>query len=193
MDHEGPELANLLRRIQETPEDFLARPRLGDGPGVVVATVVAEVMQALGGKATRKGLRPLQDETPETENLRSVSLLLAWLVSDDWFLEQGISPPLVLDLLVQGAGALAQTTASRRFFGDPERREWLARYALAKLGYRPRGETREQAEDRLTSLSATEQRRALKKERIAEKRAREVREALAREAAAAAADKWTRE
>jgi hypothetical protein len=83
--------------------------------------------------------------------------------------------------------------AVEKFVTDPERREELARFSLARLGFRPQGETRAQAEDRLSSLSAAERARVLTAARAAEERARAVREALARKAAEESADKYTRE
>ena len=83
--------------------------------------------------------------------------------------------------------------AVEKFVTDVERREELARFALARLGFRPQTETRAQAEDRLSSLSAAERARVLSAARVAEERARAVREALARKAAEESADKYTRE
>jgi len=45
----------------------------------------------------------------------------------------------------------------------------------------------------LSALSSTERQRLLDESRDAEKRAREIRQALARKAAEQSADKWTRE
>jgi len=61
------------------------------------------------------------------------------------------------------------------------------------LDYRPEGESEAQAKDRLSALSSTERQRLLDESRDAEKRAREIRQALARKAAEQSADKWTRE
>jgi regulator of extracellular matrix RemA (YlzA/DUF370 family) len=58
---------------------------------------------------------------------------------------------------------------------------------------RPAGETVAQAEDRLISLSSAEHARVLRASRDAEKRAQEIRAALARKAAEESADKYTRE
>ena len=76
---------------------------------------------------------------------------------------------------------------------DPDRREELARLALARLGFRPAGETVAQAQDRLTTLNSAERARVMKAAQVAEQRARQIREALARKAAEESADKWTRE
>src|SRR5438046_2502445 len=69
----------------------------------------------------------------------------------------------------------------------------VARVVLARLNYRPARETIAQATDRLSSLSSTERRRLLEASRAAERRARAIREALAKKAAEESADKWTRE
>jgi len=58
---------------------------------------------------------------------------------------------------------------------------------------RPAGETAAQAQDRLAAVSSGERLRVIEAARLAEERAREIREALARKAAQEAADKWTRE
>jgi hypothetical protein len=98
-----------------------------------------------------------------------------------------------LPLLLQGGNELALHVAADKFVANVERREELARFCLARLGFRPAGETRAQAEDRLSSLSAAERARVLQASRQAEARARAVREALARKAAEESADKYTRE
>ncbi len=64
---------------------------------------------------------------------------------------------------------------------------------LARLDYRPAGETIAQATDRLSGISGTERRHLIEASRAAEQRARELREALARKAAEESADKWSRE
>ncbi|HEY1052340.1 MAG TPA: hypothetical protein VGE39_21355, partial [Prosthecobacter sp.] len=88
---------------------------------------------------------------------------------------------------------LAAHTSSRSFVTDPDRREEIVRVALARLHLRPAGETAAQAQDRLTSLSASERQRVIAAARAAEERAQAIREALARKAAEESADKYTRE
>ena len=87
----------------------------------------------------------------------------------------------------------AAQVAARKFVSDPDRREELARFALARLGFRPAGETLAQAQDRLTTLNSAERARVLRAARAAEERSRQIREALTRKAAEESADKWTRE
>jgi hypothetical protein len=120
-------------------------------------------------------------------------LLLCWLLADEWFQQNKLSAAALLDLIRQGSAQLGAQVASRKFVTDPDRREELARFSLARLGYRPAGETVPQAQDRMTSLSSAERARVLQASRAAEERARSIREALARKAAEESADKFTRE
>jgi hypothetical protein len=114
-------------------------------------------------------------------------------LAEDWFRGARLDKAALLALLGQGARELAEHVAVEKFVTDVERREELARFTLTRLGFRPQGESRAQAEDRLSSLSAAERARVLKAARDAEERARAVREALARKAAEESADKYTRE
>ena len=190
MDAEGPPLELLMHRLAETPEDFLAAPYLGGAPGVHVAAVARDLLASFGAAINPAELRELRgDREPPLR----VALLMCWLLADPWFAEH--RPPIrgLLGLLKDDAKQLAGETAPAKFVSDPERREELARLSLSRLGWRPSGETIAQAQDRLTSLSAGERARVMKAAKVAEERARAIREALARKAAEESADKWTRE
>jgi hypothetical protein len=192
--NEGPVLETLTRRVAETPEDFVAEPRLG-GKGVIeVAAVVGDLCGLLGTAATAGQLDRFSGGDPRRDRNRlAVVLLLSWLLADDWFRRGRLPLPLVLALLGDGADELATLTAGGKFVTDPDRREELVRFALAHLELRPAGETVTQAQDRLTTLSAVERARVLAASRDAEQRARAIREALVRKAAEESADKYTRE
>ena len=216
MRNEGPILESLTRRLAETPEDFLAEPRVGRRGRVQTAAVVGDLIRLLGGDTGPEQLTAfvgrsapptLTSELPEyaeadppafaearlERNRFSVTLILCWLLSDDWFRQ--IKPEIgnLLRLLGSEAAQLAAQVPARKFVTDPDRREELARIALAGLGFRPFGETLAQAQDRLTTLNSTERARVLQAARAAEERARQIREALVRKAAEESADKWTRE
>lgn len=194
MKHEGPPLEALVRRLAETPRDFLTEPRVGRSGRIVVAAVAADLCRMLGSAPEERELRSLVGTRPKRDRNRlAVALLLCWLLSDDWFRASAPQKAALLSLLLSGSEELAEHTPSRKFVEDPERREELARFALARLDLRPLGETVAQAEDRLTSLSAAERARVMRAARVAEERARKIREALARKAAEESADKWTRE
>lgn len=194
MDQEGCELSRLTRRITETPLEFLDEPRLGQQGTVGVSAVVGDLCRWHGLDPSSATLDAFAIGTPEADRNRlRVSLLLSWVLADSWFRGLDLRSAPLIPLLLQGASELAEHVAVEKLVSDPERREELARFCLARLGFRPLGETRAQAEDRLTSLSAAERARVLQASRQAEARARAVREALARKAAEESADKYTRE
>lgn len=194
MEHEGPVLETLTRRLAETPEDFLAEPRIGGAGRVQTAAVVGDLLRALGAHAGRDQLLRFGGADARADRNRlSITLVLCWLLADEWFVRAAPPAAALLPLLADQAAELAAQAAAGKFVTDPDRREELARLALARLGYRPAGETQAQAQDRLTTLSSAERARVLRAARQAEQRAREIREALIRKAAEESADKWGRE
>lgn len=194
MQAEGPVLETLTRRLAETPEDFLGEPRIGSSGRVHVAAVAGDLMRTLGLRIEAADLLSLEGKDMRIDRNRlAVALLLCWLLSDQWFRHSKVSTADFLALLSQGSAQLGAQVASRKFITDPDRREELARFSLARLGLRPAGETIPQAQDRLASLSSAERARVMQASRAAEERARSIREALARKAAEESADKFTRE
>jgi len=183
-----------MRRISETPPDFLDEPRLGEQGTVAVSAVVGDLCRWHGADPGSAALAAFAMGTPKSDRNRlRVSLLLSWVLADGWFRTADLRAAPLFPLLSQGASELSEHGSVEKLITDPERREELARFCLARLGFRPQGESRAQAEDRLTSLSAAERARVLRASRAAEERARAVREALARKAAEESADKYTRE
>lgn len=201
MNLEGPPLETLTRRLAETPEDFLAEPRVGDTGTVHVDAVVHDLLSRLGNPLPARSARGVTSPggDPRTDRPRfALTLLLCWLLDDDWFHRttprSGAATAGALRLLGEETIELAAGGSPvARFHTDPDRREELARLALARFGARPAGETVAQAQDRLTALSSVERSRVLRASRAAEERARAVREALAKKAAQESADKDTRE
>jgi hypothetical protein len=194
MEREGPVLETLTRRLAETPEDFLGEPRIGNAGRVHTAAVVGDLVRALGGAAGGAELARFRGaDAGADRNRLAVTLVLCWLLADDWFARAAPPSGRLLTLLGDEAGELAAQAAAGRFVTDPDRREELARLALARLGYRPAGETPAQAQDRLTTLSSAERARVMAAARAAEERSRAIREALIKKAAEESADKWTRE
>jgi hypothetical protein len=201
MTREGPFLEALTRRLAETPADFLAEPRAGSGGVVDVAAVVADLLRDLGGEplTTRQAARFRAPDAAHGERLqRDVNrlrliLVTCWLLHDPWFLSQTSMADQARRLLEAGLGPLAALVPAEKCVADADRREELARVCLSQLGLRPAGETAEQAHDRLLTLSTAERHRVIKAARAAEERAREVREAMARQAAYDAQMKTMRE
>lgn len=193
MTLEGPPLESLIRRLTETPEEFLAEPRMGDSGIVHVAAVVNDLLRAFEDGTDAIDLSPFRsNDARRDRNRLAVVLLLCALLADEWFRGR-VKASAARQLLGEGATLLAANTTARKFTDDAERREELARFALGQLGFRPAGESIAQAQDRLTSISSAERARVLAASRAAELRARQIREALVKKAAEESADKWTRE
>lgn len=182
----GPPLAVLTHRLAATPAEFLEAE--------ASAALVNDVLLLHGQRASARALLAFQSEGGKVERNRlQLAAVCAWLLAEACFLDLHIDHADLLRALVEAPADLAATSAAAKFIADPERREELARVVLARLGYLPAGETPAQATDRLSAISGVQRRALLDASRIAEKRAREIRAALAAKAAQESADKWTRE
>jgi hypothetical protein len=193
MTQEGPTLEHLLRRLAETPSDFLAEPRSSSGHGIIhVPAVVADLLAFHDC-----GLSEFQSFTPDASapalRRAGVTLLLCWWLADSAIIALKVPANALVTLLSEGASELASQNGAAKYRDDPERREEFVRFALARLGWRPANESVAQAQDRLTALSSIERNRVLAASRAAEERSRAIREALVRKAAQESADKYTRE
>jgi hypothetical protein len=194
MKIEGPTLETLTRRITETPQDFLAEPKIGRTGTIMVSAVVNDLLTHLGAGPVTGSLAAFDgSDVRRDRNRLSVTLLICWLLADDWFKALKLEATRVVHLLNEVATQLAGQVASKNYLNDVDRREELVRTVLARLDCRPAGETMAQAQDRLTRLSSVERERVLKASREAEERSRAIRAALVKKAADESADKWTRE
>jgi hypothetical protein len=192
MQQEGPQLERLLRRMSECPEDFLEPPAHGKQPGIDVVAIVCDQIRALRAEP------PPEAESHAIERIRTVGLrrqqfmaLVAWLFCDDWFLARPALVPAMWPVYVsQELAHLADVVQPATAVHDADRREELVRTCLRGLGLRPEGETETQAQDRLAMLDSAERQRVLRATAAAERRAREIREAMARAAAQDAASRY---
>lgn len=193
MTREGPQLESLLRRLVDTPAEFLAEPQIGNRGEVDVAAVVWDVLRDLGGAPPGAGdlsaFRPRGLRAKSRRNELRLVLLGCWLLADDWFRgqQEAAAARAFLDETLK---ALAAHIQADRLLNDPDRREEFVRRMLADLNLRPRGESDAQAADRLQTLDTAERSRVLKDAAEAERRAREIREAMARKAAQDAASRY---
>jgi hypothetical protein len=196
MDKQGPPLERLTRRLAECPPDFLAEPRLGGTGRVHADAVGADLLRLLGGpapSAAEAAALMLGPDGPARRNRVRVKLLACRLLSDDWFASSGRFAPAARAFLASGLDATADLVDAALFASDAERREELARLALAALGLRPAGETRAQAEDLLAAVSSVERARVVAAAKAAQARLLEVRRAMKKKAAEEAAAKVSRE
>jgi len=195
MQSKGPLLEILTRRLAECPPDFLAEPRFGKAGLVHVDAVVSDLLVSLGnGSLTQEQAAAFRHtDARQHRNHYAVVLIACWLLHDDWFRTQKKYGEAARQFLSTNLAELALVVKAPQCVSDPDRREELARLCLHRLGLHPAGETEAQAYDRLTTLNTAERQRVIAATRAAEKRAQEIREAMAKKAAEEAADKWSRE
>lgn len=194
MQNIGPQLERLTRRLTETPPAFLDEPKIGATGRVFVPALVYDMLARYGQRAPVSAIDRFRGKDAHADRNRlALTMIVVWLLSDEALTSTHAAGEKVLRLLDDGVGELAAQAAANRYVDDPERREELARFALARLDLRPAGETVAQATDRLAALSQTERRRLLEASRAAEARARAIRDALVKKRAEDSADKWTRE
>ena len=194
---EGPSLESLVRRLAECPSEFVETCTTSTGSKQLTA-IVADHFRSLSGftwNADRFALLSAYDcsSRDKTKHLRwwGVVSIATWLVHDRYFLERPELGELSLSwLLSDPLRQLAQLVRPNQFIEDPDRREELARLCLDAHQLRPAGEDPKQAADRLATLDSVSRQRILQETAEAERRAREVREAMARQRAMESASRY---
>jgi hypothetical protein len=191
-----PPLAELLRWLAEMPDAFSAEPLGFDKGEVPVAAVVADLCETYFGAPPEENVpaafRPAKTGKAERNRLRWV-LAACHLLWHPALRGQAVTPAQLNHLLIQELAQLATAEQADSLRTDEERREELIRRTLRALGLRLPGESAQEAEDRLTQVDSVERRRLLRAAAEKEKRAREVRDMMARRAAEEAAAKVSRE
>lgn len=193
MRDEGPPLEQLLRRLSDAPPEFYdvaSYASVASGaidPTPLVCDLLRDMAPAAPPELDAAFLTALRGVRSELGRIA----IVAWLMRDEWFLTRPDLAPgmrrLVLDRALLN---LTEFVRPESWAHEPDRREELARVCLRSLGLRPRGETVAAAADRLSALDTVERTRVLRATAVAERRAREIREAMAREAALDAASRY---
>ncbi len=193
IDDQNPLLEALLQRLIDTPQEFQYEPVIASRGKVHVAALVHDLYCLHMEIPTIDVLRQFTSSTSQDRNRLQVVAIVVWLLSDAWFVQKKLTS-FQLDVLLRDiTKELSSQTTALVFIQDAERREELVRLCLSRLGLRPKGESAEQAADRLSRISGVERQRLLAASRQAEERARTIREALVKKAAEESADKWGRE
>lgn len=193
MHDPGPQLETLLRRLSECPPEFLEACHGPNGAQTIAAILCDHfrVVQWIDGSPFVSRLRT--SDKPSTGEQRTWELLsiAVWLLHDEWF---STRPTLFVAawewLQSDQFPAMAKVLKPETCITDPDRREELARHCLSALDLRPAGETIEQAHDRRITLDSVERQRVVSATAAAERRAREVRQAMARKAAQESASRY---
>lgn len=191
-----PTLAELLRWLVEMPDSFSAEP-LGFPEGEVsVVAVVADLYESYFGAYPAEdflaAFRPTKTGKVERNRHRWV-LAACHLLWHPALRGRSIAPAQLNRMLVQELAQLATAESADSLRTEEERREELIRRSLRALGLLLPGESDKDAEDRLTQVDSVERRRLLRAAAEKEKRAREVRDMMAKRAAEEAAAKVSRE
>ncbi|MCB7136319.1 hypothetical protein [Cellulosimicrobium marinum] len=184
----GPVLADVLRRLADTPPDVL-------DPAVSAAALVADTADLLDGRGAVGVLgRVARDEVEQVCALAPHAALagtVCWVLRDGALFaahRETATPAALVRLVTHLVPELATLRTASAWVHDPAGREELARAALRALGLRPGDESPEVAQDRWTAVSTAEQRRIAQEmaheARRAEQLARELAEKRAKEAAA---------
>jgi hypothetical protein len=184
----APPLPELLRHVADMPPAFR-----GDAN---VRAVVADLIESLSGSAatdrTLAAFDPASPTAAEENRLRWV-LAGCHLLWHPAFRAAGVARESLERLLLQDLATISGTVNAAELDRDEERREELVRFALRAIAATLPGESPNEAEDRLRQVDSVERRRVLVAAAERERRAREVREAMAKKAAEEAAAKVSRE
>ncbi len=194
MKENRPSIEELTRRLAECPAEFLEAPKQGASGKVHVDAVVSDLLLDCGGKIlTAKESKIFTVRGANNRNYLRQVLVTCWLFHSPWFIEKGGLSDLMKEFLKGGLEDLARLVSADLLVQDPDRREELVRLSLAALKILPVGETKAQAADRLQALDSVERERVISETRAQQKRAQEIREAMARKKAQEAAARYSRE
>ena len=196
----GPELDLLTHRLTECPAEFYQHPiesgtqkLAANNPlPIDVRAIVCDHLRDLGvplENIRAMGVAVAQAGLPH-QRLIAVTV---WLLREPWFMARPELAGRIGQLLADRLRELASTVRPELTVTDSDRREELARLCLRELGFRPAGETEEQARDRLNTLDSVERVHVVSETRAAESRARKIREAMARKRAQEAAARYAPE
>ncbi|MEO8496703.1 MAG: hypothetical protein ABI614_16665 [Planctomycetota bacterium] len=203
MDKVGPHLDELTHWLTECPAEFYQLPIDSDLSGRAARHEADEIPINVAAIASDH-LRDLEMPLSEIQRAGAIISRMAepeqrlvaiavWLLREPWLIKQTQLVVPIGKLLTKGLAELARTIKPESVVTDADRREELVRLCLAELGYRPAGETVEQARDRLTTLDSVERVRIVSQTRDAESRARAIRQAMAQKRAQEAAARYSPE
>lgn len=192
----APDLIELTRRVSECPPDFLTTC-LGEHGAERIIAIIADHFRDHTQTTYPTSLNKLfatllqTKVDPSFERYLQVLAIIVWLLHDHYFVSR---PPLAIpasEIVTHShLKRLSELVHPHQMIADPDRREELVRFCLDQFGIYPRGETMTQSADRLISLNSVERQRILQATADAQKRAREIREAMARKQAFESASRY---
>ena len=194
-------LQELMRWMTEMPSAFRTQPESLPEGRTRVRAVVGDLFETLLSERPSSELldafNPTDTGSAERNRLRWVLAAshLLWhpAFRDAPSASAEVVRPRLERLFVQELATLASVVSFDALDQDEERREELIRRATTALGLSLAGESPNEAADRLKQVDSVERRRVLVAAAARERRARQVREAMAKKAAEEAAAKVSRE
>jgi hypothetical protein len=186
----------MLRWIEEMPEAFRAEPVGVPGGRIPIQAVAADLYETYYGEPPDEAfLGAFRCPNPDTRQRNRLRWVLACchLLWHPALRSRPLHAGSLRGLLLQEMTSLAEVVSVESLRAEELRREELIRRTLRAFGVLLPGETPKEAEDRLTQLDSIEHRRLIRDAADRERRAREVREMMARRAAEEAAAKVSRE
>ncbi|MFM7114098.1 MAG: hypothetical protein ACKO26_23440 [Planctomycetota bacterium] len=183
-----PVLADLLRWLAETPPEFREDPPLAAVLGDLLESLGHPDMDAAALARGEAGLKPRAERNRRLWILAACRLL--WHPS---FRLSDLPADGLRHLFAKELPGVAAITAADALVTEEDRREELVRRTLRAVGMGLAGETLLESEDRFCQVDSVEGRLVARGAAERERRAREVREAMAREAARMAAARYSSE
>lgn len=202
MKNPGPPLQELIDHLILIPGEFTGKnEKSPDNSGKIsIPAIVNDLLLDLGGEALSDSEIPAEFHNtghvkPAVNNYLRLVSILCYIFEYRFFMENKTSPEniksfLLSKRLVDLSGAVK---SADEFITDPDRREEICRTALDVSGYYPDGENEKHARDRLLTLDSVERKAILTRTAEAQKKAREIKEAMMRQEAEEAASKMSRE
>lgn len=194
----SPDVTILIRHLAEIPPEFRQPVRFHNQKhGMHVPAIISDLLHTLSGDFKDPVLftnfMPPEDKERINENYLRLCLFAAHILHHEYFRNKKGLAENIIPFLTGKLKEIAALAQADNFLTDADRREELVRHCIMLAGQPPTGETLNSARDRITTLDTVERQRVIQESYLAEKRARELREAIARREAEEAASKWSRE
>lgn len=202
MKNPGPPLQELIDHLILIPGEFTGKSdkSADTAARISIPAIVNDLLLDLGGvplsdEETPADFLSKKENKAETDNYLKLISILCYIYEYRFFIEnKSGSEKIKSFLLSQRLIDLSRAVkSSDEFITDPERREEICRAVLDAAGYYPEGENEKNARDRLSTLDSVERKIILTRTAEAQKKARELREAMMRKEAEEAASKMSRE
>ena len=113
MQRSSPVLETLTRRLTDTPQEFLDEPRIGSRGQVFVPAVVNDLLARISSRAPLSSLDRFQGKDMAADRNRlMLVMVVAWLLSDEWFAAARLPQNDILRVLDETASELAASAGA---------------------------------------------------------------------------------